>query len=208
MELVNLVNIKIKNFLCLFKKTKKLNLFFTKDYFSDNKFHIGEFTYGNPEILFENDDANLTIGKFCSIAENVTIFLGGNHRLDWITTYPFSALNFQFPEASNVIGHPATKGDVIIGNDVWIGRGVVIMSGVRIEDGAVIAAGSYVVKNVGKYEVWGGNPAKMLKKRFSDEEIKLLCDLQWWNWDLNKIKMNVSVLCSKNFEIITSKLKE
>lgn len=170
--------------------------FFTKDIFKDKKYEIGEYTYGNPKVLFENKEANLIIGKFCSIADGVTIFLGGNHRTDWITTYPFNVLSDYFPEGYGITGHPSTKGDVIIGNDVWIGLNVIIMSGVSIGDGAVIAAGSVVSKNIGDYEVWGGNPSRFLKKRFDDSKIKELQALKWWNCEISFIKEKIPQLCS------------
>jgi acetyltransferase-like isoleucine patch superfamily enzyme len=194
---------KIKSFLNSSRSTPKTFLpFFTKDIFCDKKFKIGDFTYGNPIILFENEESNLIIGKFCSIADNVTIFLGGNHRTDWITTYPFNALENIFPEASTIKGHPATKGDIIIGNDVWIGRDVVIMSGVSIGDGAVIAAGSVVSKNIGDYEIWGGNPSRMIKKRFTEAIIKELKNLKWWYWEIAIIKERIPFLCSDNLDFL------
>jgi hypothetical protein len=79
----------------------------------------------------------LIIGKFCSIGDEVVVFLGGNHRTDWENTYPFPALNEDWPDTARLVGHPATKGNVVIGNDVWIGYGATILSGVRIGDGAV-----------------------------------------------------------------------
>jgi acetyltransferase-like isoleucine patch superfamily enzyme len=178
------------------KKTFEKTLFFTKDVFENKKYSIGDYTYGKPIILFENAETNLTIGKYCSIADKVTIFLGGNHRMDWVSTYPFNVLVNHFPLASNIKGHPATKGDVIIGNDVWIGNNVTIMSGVIIGDGAVVANGAIVTKNIGDYEVWGGNPAKLLKKRFNQDEIITLKKIEWWNWDIEKIKKNTHLLCS------------
>lgn len=170
--------------------------FFTKDNFTNKKFVIGEYTYGCPEVLFENNEANLFVGKFCSFAVNVKIFLGGNHRIDWVTTYPFNVLENEFPFASQIQGHPATKGDVIIGNDVWIGNGVTILSGVTISDGAVVAAGSVVSKDIGPYEVWGGNPAKCLKKRFEQKEIDFLLKLKWWDKEPDFIQENIELLCS------------
>lgn len=170
--------------------------FYTKDIFKDRKYSIGDYTYGNPKIFFENENSNLIIGKFCSIANDVTIVLGGNHRTDWITTYPFNVLNEFFPNAVGIQGHPVTKGDVVIGNDVWIGMKSTILSGVTIGDGAVIAAGSIVTKNVGCYEIWGGNPARLLKKRFNDDHIKKLLETKWWEWDIEKINNEVHYLCS------------
>lgn len=190
----------IRRFKYFYNPPKAPTPFYTKDVFKDKKFKIGDYTYGDPQVLFENEEANLTIGRFCSIADNVTIFLGGNHRTDWITTYPFNVLNVDFPEAYEIKGHPATKGDVIIGNDVWIGRGTVIMSGVSIGDGVVIAAGSVVSKNIGNYEIWGGNPSRLLKKRFNDDDIIRLTEMKWWDWDVSIINKNVKLLCSDNIQ--------
>lgn len=175
---------------------KSSSAFFTKDIFESEKYMIGEYTYGKPTVLFDNDAANLNIGKFCSIAKGVTIFLGGNHRLDWVTTYPFSVINSNFPKGREINGHPSTNGDVSIGNDVWIGRNSTIMSGVSIGDGAVIATESLISKNIGPYEVWGGNPARLIKKRFDDITIERLLGLKWWDWDLIEINNNMHLLCS------------
>ena len=82
------------------------------------RFSVGRGTYGAPKIMYEDSSATLKVGAFCSIGAWVTIYLGGNHRVDWITTYPFSVFR---DSAKHIKGHPATKGDVVIGNDVWIG---------------------------------------------------------------------------------------
>ena len=175
-------------------------IFYTKDFFKDMPYIIGEYSYGLPKVLHWGEDANLIIGKFCSIADNVTIFLGGNHRVDWITTYPFNKLNNEFPTATDILGHPSTKGNVIIGNDVWIGYGSTIMSGVKVGDGAVIGACSVVTKDVKPYEIVAGNPAKFIKKRFDDEVITQLLDIAWWNWPIEKINSEVCFLCDNNIE--------
>ncbi len=175
-------------------------IFFTKDYFRGRKFIIGDYTYGHPKVIFENDDANLFIGKYCSISQEVTIFLGGNHRSDWITTYPFNALPEYFPEGGDIIGHPATKGNVVIGNDVWIGRNVSILSGVTIGNGAIIGTGSVITKPIGAYEIWAGNPARLVKKRFNDVTIKNLEKIQWWNWNDEKVLRNIKRLQSNNLD--------
>lgn len=161
---------------------------------------IGDFTYGRPKIFHWGEKAKLKIGKFSSISSDVKIFLGGNHRYDWITTYPFSARELAeiWPEAIGIDGHPATKGDVIIGNDVWIGYGAIILSGVKIGDGAVIGASAVVTRNVSPYSIVAGNPAREIKKRFSDDAIKKLLEIKWWDWSDEKIKKNIKILCSKN----------
>jgi acetyltransferase-like isoleucine patch superfamily enzyme len=171
---------------------------FTKDYFVDTNYEIGDFTYGVPTIMSFGEGKKLRIGKFCSIAGGVIIFLGGNHRTDWITTYPFSILSMDFPNARLIKGHPSSKGDVVIGNDVWIGYGATIMSGITIGDGAVIAAHAVVTKSVEPYAIVGGNPAKLIKKRFDDEIIRELLQISWWNLPISEINMITGLLCSND----------
>lgn len=160
---------------------------------------VGKYTYGYPKTSF-GENAQLIIGNFCSIAQGVLVFLGGNHRSDWVTTYPFGHINTGVFNVSNIIGHPTTKGNVIIGNDVWIGYNATIMSGVVIGDGAIIACNSHVVKNVQPYSVVGGNPAKFIKYRFTEEQIKRLLEIKWWFWEDDKIKRYVPLLCNDNID--------
>ena len=145
----------------------------------------GKHTYGleNIRILTWNEGAHLFVGGFCSIAGNQTVFLGGNHRTDWATTFPFGHIhNEVFPAGQiNGDGHPSTKGHIVIENDVWIGNSCTIMSGIRIGSGSVIAANSVVVKNVDPYTIVGGNPAKKLKDRFSPDLVQRLMAIEWWN---------------------------
>jgi acetyltransferase-like isoleucine patch superfamily enzyme len=158
-------------------------------------YEIGEYTYGHPVVLYP--DGKLKIGKFCSIAWNVTIFLGGNHRVDWIATYPFPTPDGRWPKVQDKEHeYLGSKGDVTIGNDVWIGSDVTILSGVTIGDGAVIGTGSVVTADVEPYAIVAGNPAKLIKKRFTDEEIATLLDVRWWDWPIEKVRENVDVLCS------------
>jgi acetyltransferase-like isoleucine patch superfamily enzyme len=161
---------------------------------------FGKYTYGNPNIYWGNSGAKLIIGNFCSIADNVNIYLGGNHRMDWVTTYPFGHIHTNVFNTFNGNGHPSTKGDIIIGNDVWIGSNVTIMSGVTIGDGAVIANNSHIVKDVEPYCLTGGNPAKLIKYRFTTEQIQKLLDIKWWYWDDEKINKNIHLLCNENID--------
>lgn len=165
---------------------------------------VGKYTYGHNEInvMSWGSKSNLMIGSFCSIASETKIFLGGNHRTDFFTTFPFGHIYEDIFTSNNKIEHPISNGDVIIGNDVWIGYNSTIMSGIKIGDGSVIAAGSVVVKDVEPYTIVGGNPAKFIKKRFDDEIIDLLLKLKWWEWSDEKINKNVDVLCSNNLEKI------
>jgi len=160
---------------------------------------IGDFTYGNPTVLSWGEGTKLEIGKFCSIANNVTIFLGGEHRSDWVSTYPFNVLLKSY---SYIKGHPSSKGDVIICNDVWIGSGVLILSGVTIGDGAIIGANSVITKDVEPYSIVGGNPAKLIKYRFDKKTIKKLLEIKWWDKKLEEIAVVIPLLQSQNLSKI------
>lgn len=177
---------------------------------------VGKYTYGANKINVVWDipahntktqkfeKPNLKIGNFCSIGINTTIYLGGNHRADWISTYPFHVggiHNNTFNKFKNEKqGYPQTNGDVIIGNDVWFGEGVTVMSGIKIGDGAVIATNSHVVRDVEPYSITGGNPAKHIKFRFDNETIKRLLELKWWDLDDKIINEISPILCSNNYD--------
>ena len=158
---------------------------------------FGRDTYGEPAIHSWGEGATLKIGSFTSIASGVQIFLGGEHRTDWVTTFPFNVL---WDEGSEITGHPRTKGNVLIGNDVWIATEAIIMSGVTIGDGAVIGARAVVTKNVPPYAIVAGNPAVVLKKRFDDKTIQKLLNVKWWNWSDSKIKEALPLLLSNKID--------
>jgi len=161
---------------------------------------FGKYTYGCPNVYWKNDKAKLVIGNFCSIGSNVDIYLGGNHNTNCVTTYPFGHINEDVFNNFKVVDYPSTKGDVIIGNDVWIGSNVKIMSGITIGDGAVISNSSHVVKNVEPYSLVGGNPAKLIKYRFTSEQISKLLEIKWWDWDDEKINSFVPLLCNESID--------
>ena len=170
--------------------------------FPGSQLDVGAFTYGYRKMRVKTwgEGANLKIGKFCSIASGVEIILGGNHRVDWISTYPFGHI-FQDHFPANVPdGHPATKGDVLIGNDVWIAADAKILSGVKIGDGAVIGASSVVSKDVAPYEIVAGNPAQPVKSRFDEETVALLLELRWWDLNPKEDITNLAAILSSRPE--------
>ena len=142
----------------------------------------------NPQV---GEGATLRIGAFCSIANGVKIYLGGEHRTDWVTTFPFCIL---WESGHTLEGHPKTKGDVVIGNDVWLGAESVILSGVTIGDGAAIGARAVVTGNVPPYAIVAGNPARIVKNRFDDETISRLSKIKWWEWKDAKIDKALPML--------------
>lgn len=169
------------------------------------KYEIGEWTCAHDKLRIRSwrEGATLKIGRFCTIAEGVAILLGGEHRVDWITTHP---VNILFG-TKRVSGHPRSKGDVIIGSDVWIGTGALILSGVTIGDGAVISARSVVTEDVTPYSIVAGNPAKHITFRFSDSVIDDLKKIAWWNWPLSKIEEAWPLLLSSNIEAFITRYK-
>jgi acetyltransferase-like isoleucine patch superfamily enzyme len=162
----------------------------------------GKYTYSSPILLWNdnNKDANLIVGNFCSIANTVKIYLGGNHNKDWVTTYPFGHIHQNIFNNFTGEGHPSTKGNVTIGNDVWIADNVTIMSGVNIGDGAIIANNSHVVKDVEPYSIVGGNPARFINYRFTKEQIEKLLTIKWWYWDDEEINRVTQLLCNKDID--------
>jgi acetyltransferase-like isoleucine patch superfamily enzyme len=174
------------------------------------KYKIGKHSYGNPKIEDWNQpNITLEIGNFCSIARDVTIYLGGNHHSEWVSTFPLNhILNYDTNKhTKHKYDQIGSKGSVIIGNDVWIGTEAVILSGLNIGDGAIIGANSIISKNVEPYSVWVGNPAKFIKKRFSDNIIAKLLEIKWWNWDDEKIKEATPLLLNSDISKFIEKYK-
>jgi virginiamycin A acetyltransferase len=186
-------------------------LCFLKNIISRSNIQVGDYTYyddfenvynfeKNVKYLFDFTGDKLIINKFCMIASGVTFIMNGaNHLTDAVSTYPFAIFGGDWSKAMDGKRYPG-KGDTIIGNDVWIGYNATIMAGVQIGDGAIIAANSTVVKDVPPYTIVGGNPATVIRKRFTDEQITALLNLQWWNWSIEKITANVQKLTSNNVE--------
>jgi len=164
----------------------------------DPRIQVGRFTYGNPNFRIWAENESVSIGAFCSIADEVAIFGGGEHNTQWVTTFPLRiALGH---EGAHADGHPATRGPTRIGNDVWIGHGATIMSGVTVGNGAIIGARSVVAKDVPPFAVVVGNPARVIRYRFTEAQIEALQQIRWWDWPLERITEQVPLLCGGSIE--------
>jgi acetyltransferase-like isoleucine patch superfamily enzyme len=174
-----------------------------KNIYWDNKAYDYDNNYRQPKLI---------VGKYCSIGLKCKIYLGGNHRHDWVTTYPFHVKwvhNNTFKSLTDdVEGYPHSNGDVIIGNDVWFGENVTVMSGVKIGDGAVIGTNSVVVKDVEPYSISGGHPAKHIKYRFSEDVIKRLLEIKWWDIEESKLDKLLPYMMNNDIDLFFKKYEE
>lgn len=161
------------------------------------QYEIGQDSYGDLAITDFGEGTRFSMGAYCSVAKGCRVLLGGGHRLDWVTTYPFSVHE---AELMHVAGHPVSRGDVKIGNDVWLASNVTILSGVTIGDGAVVMAGAIVSRDVEPYSIVGGIPARETGKRFDDATIKRLLAVRWWDWDKARIVAAGEFLLSDDIE--------
>lgn len=187
---------------------------FVKNTVTNPNIIVGDFTYYDDPEDSENFERNvlyhfpfigdkLIIGKFCAIAKGVQFIMNGaNHKLSGFSTFPFYIFGNGWEKAMPQAGDLPYKGDTIIGNDVWIGYKTLIMPGVKIGNGAIISSRSVVTSDVPAYAVVGGNPAKVIKKRFTDEKIATLEKLAWWDWPVEKITQNLTAIMSSNIETL------
>lgn len=155
---------------------------------------IGAHTYGQPKVRFPESGHKLTIGRYGSIADRVEILLGGNHRTEWVSTFPFGAFPQAWPGAPG--GYDSSRGDVTIGHDVWIGSQAMILSGVTVGHGAVVAARAVVGRDVPPYAVVGGSPARVIRHRFDEATIATLLEAAWWDLPREEVAALVPLLQS------------
>jgi acetyltransferase-like isoleucine patch superfamily enzyme len=170
---------------------------------------MGHRTYadGGPEVVrYQGDNEPVTIGAYCSIAAGVTFLPGGNHHTDWVSSFPFRAqlnLSCAFTD-----GNPYSKGPIVVGNDVWIGRCATILSGVTVGDGAVVGACAVVASDVRPYAVVVGNPAREVRRRFTDEQIDRLLAMRWWDRSEQEIEQWVPRLSSPDVDAFLDILEQ
>jgi virginiamycin A acetyltransferase len=175
---------------------------------------IGDYTYYDDPEDSEDFERNvlyhfpfigdkLIIGKFCAIARGVKFIMNGaNHKLTGFSTYPFQIFGNGWERVMPQADEFPFKGDTVIGNDVWIGYEAVMMPGVSVGDGAIVAAKAVVTKEVPPYSIVGGNPATVLRQRFSDETIERLLEIAWWHWDIEKITRNLDKIVGADIDAL------
>lgn len=192
-----------------YPRTGDLQTIYLKDVITNPNIIVGDYTMYNdfrddPTLFEQNNvlyhypinDDKLIIGKFCSIACGTKfLFNSANHRMNSLSTYPFPLFFEEWGlDRQDVADSWDNKGDIIIGNDVWIGYEAVIMAGVTIGDGAIVGTRAVVTKDVPLYTIVGGVPARPIKKRFSEETIEKLLELQWWDWPPEKLAENIDLI--------------
>ena len=193
----------------IYPRTGDLQTIYLKDAIKNPNIMVGEYTMYNDfrddPTLFEHNnvlyhypinDDKLMIGKFCSIACGAKfLFNSANHTMNSLSTYPFPLFFEEWGlDRKDVASSWDHKGDIVIGNDVWIGYEAVVMAGVTIGDGAIIGTRAVVTKDVPPYMIVGGIPARPIKKRFSEETIEKVLDLQWWDWPREKLAENIEAI--------------
>lgn len=196
----------------IYPRTNDKQIVYLKNIITNPNIQVGEYTIYNDfynvplefqknNVLYHypiNED-KLIIGKFCSIACGTKFLMNcANHTLHSLSTYTFPLFGEEWENKMNVRDSWDNRGDITIGNDVWIGYEAVIMSGVTIGDGAIIGTRAVVTKDVPPYTIVGGSPARVLKKRFSDDIIDKLLKIKWWNWPAEKIARNLEYIQSGN----------
>ncbi|HCD6282828.1 TPA: type B chloramphenicol O-acetyltransferase [Pseudomonas aeruginosa] len=149
-------------------------------------------------LMPDRDDVDkLVIGSFCSIGSGAAFIMAGNqgHRAEWASTFPFHFMHEELAFAGAVNGYQPA-GDTLIGHDVWIGTEAMFMPGVRVGHGAIIGSRALVTGDVEPYAIVGGNPARTIRKRFSDGDIQNLLEMAWWDWPLADIEAAMPLLCA------------
>jgi chloramphenicol O-acetyltransferase type B len=173
----------------------------------------GKHSYGpQPEIIDFNPEVTARkvigsrVGKFCSISQGLKFVFLGKHNYNWVSAYPFYAFYDKWGVEIPLYSKGVLKTSkippvpIVIENDVWIASNVTIKEGVKICSGAVVAMGSLVTKDIPPYAFVGGNPAKIIKYRFTDEQIQELLKIAWWDWDDKDISALVPLLLSDNVD--------
>ena len=162
------------------------------------KVEVGEYTYyDHPEraLHFEDDAVlyafgpeRLVIGRFCAVAAGVRFLMGGaNHADLGPSTYPFGIFGEPWAHTMDLVMSAPSRGDTIVGHDVWLGYQALVLPGVTVGHGAVVAAGSVVSADVPPYAIVAGNPARVVRRRYEDDDVQRLLRAAWWDWPIEAV---------------------
>ena len=182
---------------------------------SSRNIEVGKYTYYDGQNFasrvthhYDFIGEKLIIGKFCQIGHNIEFIMNGaNHQMNSATTYPFYIFKGWEQEPPKKEDLPY-KGDTVVGNDVWFGQNVTVLPGVHIGNGCIIGANSVIGLDIPPYSVVVGNPARIIRKRFDDEMIELLEQLQWWNRSEKQIQKLIPILSSSDIDKVKQQIKE
>ena len=193
----------------IYPRTGDQQTVYLREVVTNPAIQVGEYTIYNDferdPVQFETHNVlyhypvnqdRLVIGKFCSIACGAKFLLNSaNHTLRSLSTYPFPIFHEAWDlDIRRVAEAWDNRGDIVIGNDVWIGYEAVILAGVTIGDGAIIGTRAVVTRDVPPYTIVGGVPARVIRRRFSQETIAALLRLRWWDWPRERIARNLEAL--------------
>jgi virginiamycin A acetyltransferase len=159
---------------------------------------VGEYTYfdsfGDPRefereaVLYAFGPERLIIGRFCAIASGVRFVMpGANHADLGPSTYPFGVFGPPWDTTMDIVTSAPSRGDTVVGHDVWLGYSALVLPGVTVGDGAVVAAASVVARDVPPYAIVAGNPSRVVRSRFSAEDVDRLLRAAWWNWPIELV---------------------
>ena len=170
-----------------------------QQHLADGTLVMGNMSYYAPNVVkYEGDNGRVIIGNFASVAPDADFYVGGLHRTEWVSQYGLRAM-LDLPGAHED-GFTHGRGDIVVGSDTWVTNGCTIMSGVTIGDGAVVGTKAVVAKDVRPYAIVVGNPAREIRRRFSDEQVEALLRIRWWDWPTEKVKQHVALISSPDVD--------
>ncbi|MGY2991553.1 MULTISPECIES: CatB-related O-acetyltransferase [Mesorhizobium] len=159
---------------------------------------IGRHTYGLVKNSFwgSHEKSPIRIGSFCSVGPGVLFLGAAEHRVDTVTSYPLRIVDGKIRNGAEAF----SKGPTTVGHDVWFGARCIILGGVTIGNGAVLGAGSIISRDIPPYAVAVGNPARVIRYRFTPDIIERLQSSQWWNWSDDLIRERLAILTAMDAE--------
>lgn len=170
-----------------------------REHIADGTLVMGNMSYYAPNVVkYKGDTGRVIIGNFASIAPDADFYVGGLHRVEWVSLYGLRAM-LELPGAYED-GFTHGRGDIVVGSDTWVTNGCTVMSGVTIGDGAVVGTKAVVAKDVRPYAIVVGNPAREIGRRFSDEQVAALLRIRWWDWPTELVKERVDALSSPDVD--------